>query len=194
MYNYRANAAFDKYILLTLGKCGLGDKCKHEGLDIRKAHCCQNCKIPLHVLCAARTGDEDHIIFCGICDDNQPQKGKSQTSTRNQRSPSPNSSNPKPATSTTNTNERISTCVSGENEGEVAARHKKCSPHSVNTNSIPTIVTEESAQPNCLISTITQSDNGDWKFIQKDYFILKNQRIKIKEEEKSYERSNQKNN
>ena len=119
----------------------------------------------MHVLCAARTGDEDDIIFCGICDDNQPQRGKSKTSTRNQRSPSPNHSDRKPAS------------TSGENEGEVAARHKKCSPHSVNTNSIPTIVTEESAQPNCLVSTITQSDNGDWKFIQKDYFILKNQRI-----------------
>ena len=37
------------------------------------------------MFCAARTGAEDHILFCGLCDDNQPRDKELRRSTRNQQ-------------------------------------------------------------------------------------------------------------
>ena len=49
-------------------RCDLGSKCKFPNMDVRDHHYCQNCRILLHIFCAARTGKEDHILFCGQCD------------------------------------------------------------------------------------------------------------------------------
>ena len=64
----------------------------------------------------------------------------------------------------------------GGHAGEHVSLYEECSPNSRSTNSVPTIVTEESAQPNYLISTITHSDDGDWRWLEEEYFITKNQR------------------
>ena len=43
--------------IVFLGKCGLGNKCKNQHLDVRDGHFCQNCKIKLH-------GRVMRITFC----------------------------------------------------------------------------------------------------------------------------------
>ena len=224
-------------------KCDLGSKCKHPHLDVRNNHHCHKCEKLLHVFCAARTGEEDHILFCGQCDDNQSDpvvhrrrslrntRGKGNKSVSELQKPTHSSITGVVVTRSTRSGTRIVSNKTSEfnkkksssesnvvtnsssetgDEGERNINTKKsgkspkgvngsergeemdqdgntdpdevispsveCTNDNKNTHSIPTIITEESECPNYLISTITQSDNGDWRYLDKEYFFTKKQR------------------
>ena len=171
-------------------KCDLGSKCKHPHLDVRDNHYCEKCRKLLHVFCAARTGEEDHILFCGQCDDNQSDPVvHPRRSLRNTRGKANKSvSEPQEQTNLSITGGVVTRSskksekgekmdqVGNTDPGEVISPSVECANDNENTHSIPTIITEESECPNYLISTITQSDNGDWRYLDKEYFFTKKQR------------------
>ena len=148
------------------GPCVFGECCKHPDHTLTPEHRCHGCKNYLHVLCADRCDPQDErIIYCGLCKHSKANNNQQEDEDEDTVTEDEGESIKVTVVSQTNTNEA----------------NKKMAPV---PTVVPTEVTEKRTISNCLISTITQSVDGNPRYIPKDFFYRADQRVNTEYKEK----------
>ena len=145
----------------------------------------------MHVLCAKRSDPkDDRIIFCGTCDNPDNQQDQAHTIAHRERKrkiykqlrenmkqsrrgvTNDNESSEDEDTETEPEEEENGRTIVTENDSTIGIR-------TVTTTAavVPQEVTEKRTMSNCLISTITQSVDGQTRYIPKDFFYKADQRV-----------------
>ena len=142
------------------GPCVLGECCKHKDHELRLEHRCHGCRNCLHVLCADHCDPEDdRIIYCGLCKHSKkkPELEEDEEETETEEEEEEERTKP--------------TVVSNSNSNDGNGLD------TADTIVVPKEVTKNRTISNCLISTITQSVDGNPRYIPKDFFYRADQRI-----------------
>ena len=143
------------------------------------------------MLCAEVDEFDDRILYCGQCrtEDEEQQSNNNEKRKKKRRTyatlraqmkeprkglPADNASQEESDTETENEDEETRVTIVSRNDTN---EEKETVP--VSTAIVPQEITKNRTMSNCLISTITQSVEGNARFIPKDFFYKADQRVNL---------------